>query len=112
MLAHKVAIVTGGGTGIGKAVAASLARNGARVAIASRNPGHIEAAKADFEKLGLPVLGLPMDLRKKNEIQQTVAEVAAKFGLLPRVGPCQRHHRPGDQHLRRPDHGVTRQMAS
>ncbi len=71
VLAHKVAIVTGGGTGIGKAVAASLARIGARVAIASRNPGHIEAAKADFETLGLPVLGLPMDLRKKNEIQQT-----------------------------------------
>jgi len=82
ILAHKVAIVTGGGTGIGKAVAASLARNGARVAIASRNPGHIEAAKADFEKLGLPVLGLPMDLRKKNEIQRTVAEVAAKWGAI------------------------------
>jgi ketoreductase len=82
MLAQKVAIVTGGGTGIGKAIGANLARNGARVAIASRNPAHIAAAKADIEKLGLPVLGLLIDLREKQDIQRAVSEVAAKWGAI------------------------------
>ena len=77
-----MAIVTGGGTGIGKAIGTKLARNGARVVITSRNPAHLEAAKADIEKLGLPVLGLPMDLRKKEDIKRTVAEVAAKWGAI------------------------------
>jgi len=82
LLRHKVAIVTGGWTGIGKAIGTNLARNGARVAIASRNPAHLEAAKADFEKLGLPFLGLPMDLRKKEDIQRTVAS-ALSLGVTP-----------------------------
>ena len=82
LLVHKVAIVTGGGTGIGKAIAVNLAKNGARVAIASRNPRQIEAAKTDFDKLGLSVLAVPMDLRKKEEIQRAVAEVADKWGAV------------------------------
>ena len=82
LLVHKVAIVTGGGTGIGKSIAVNLAKNGARVAIASRNPGHIEAAKADFAKLGLPVLALPVDLRKKEEIQRAVTQIADQWGAI------------------------------
>ncbi len=82
LLVHKVAIVTGGGTGIGKAIALNLARNGARVAIASRNPKQMEAAKTDFEKMGLSVLGVPMDLRKKEEIQRAVAEVVDRWGAV------------------------------
>ena len=81
-LEHKVAIVTGGGTGIGKDIALNLARNGARVAIASRNPKHLEAAMNDFERLGLSALGVPMDLRKKEEIQRAVAEVADRWGAV------------------------------
>ncbi|MBF8255029.1 MAG: SDR family oxidoreductase [Deltaproteobacteria bacterium] len=79
-LVHKVAIVTGGGTGIGKAIGVNLARNGARVAIASRNPEHLEAAKTDFKKLGLSVFALPMD--QKEEIQRAVAQVADQCGAI------------------------------
>lgn len=82
LLGDKVAIVTGGGTGIGKAIGTKLARNGARVVLASRNPAHLEAANSDFERLGLSVLGLSMDLRKKQDIQRTVDEVAAKLGAI------------------------------
>jgi ketoreductase len=82
MLTQKVAIVTGGGTGIGKAIGENLARNGARVAIVSRNPAHIEAAQAELSRLGLPVLGLTMDLRKKEDIQRAVGEVTAKWGVI------------------------------
>lgn len=81
-LVHKVAIVTGGATGIGKAIGVNLARNGAHVAIAARNPGHLEAAKTDFEELGLSVFALPLDLRKKEEIQRAVAQVADKWGAI------------------------------
>ena len=81
-LVHKVAIVTGGATGIGKAIGVNLARNGARVAIASRNPRRLEAAKIDFEKLGLPIFALPMDLRKKEEIHRAVAQVVDQWGAI------------------------------
>jgi len=82
MLSRKVAIVTGGGTGIGKAIAVNLAKNGANVAITSRNPVHRDSAKAELEKLGLPVLALAMDLRKKAEIERAVSEVAAHWGAI------------------------------
>ena len=52
-LTGKIAVVTGGGTGIGKAIAASLATCGARVAIASRNRAHLDAAANEFQSKGL-----------------------------------------------------------
>jgi len=82
MLSRKVAIVTGGGTGIGKAIATNLAKNGAHVAITSRNPAHLDSAKAELGKLGQPVLALAMDLRKKEDIERTVSEVAAHWGAI------------------------------
>jgi len=82
MLSRKVAIVTGGGTGIGKAIAANLAKKGANVTIMSRNPVHLDSAKAELEKLGLPVLALAMDLRKKEDIERAVSEVAAHWGAI------------------------------
>ena len=82
MLTHKVAMVTGGGTGIGKAIALKFAQNGAKVAIASRNPAHLEAAAAQFSALGLPNLPLQMDVTQKHEIQQAIATVRAQWGAI------------------------------
>jgi ketoreductase len=82
MLKRKTALVTGGGTGIGKAIALGLAQNGANVAIASRNLSHLEQASADVEGLGLSVLPLQMDVRSQSDVQRAVAAITAKWGAM------------------------------
>jgi ketoreductase len=82
MLKDKIALVTGGGTGIGKFIGLQMAKNRAKVAIASRNRSHLATAAAEFEALGLPVLPIPMDVRKKQDIQQAVTVIIAKWGAI------------------------------
>jgi ketoreductase len=82
MLNRKVALVTGGGTGIGKAIALGLAKNGANVAIASRDLSHIEQTSAELKKLGLSVLPLQMDVRKKSDVQRTIAAIVSSWGAV------------------------------
>ncbi len=75
-------MVTGGGTGIGKAISETLAKSGARVAIASRNPSHLESAAKEFRDLDHPLLPIRMDVRKKEEIQGAIARVLATWGSI------------------------------
>ena len=82
MLTGKIALVTGGGTGIGKAIAASLCKNGAKVAVLSRNMARIERAAAELNKLNPMVLPVQMDLRRKDDVRRAVAEVVSKFGAV------------------------------
>jgi len=82
MLRNKVAIVTGGATGIGKAISLSLAKNGARVAICSRDLSRLNAAAAEFEALKLPVLTLRADVRKKDQVQNAVKAVMAQWKAI------------------------------
>ena len=82
MLQDKIALVTGGATGIGKAIGLQIAKNRAKVAIASRNHSRLVRAAAEFERLGLPVLPIAMDVRKKYDIQRVVDEIAAKWGAI------------------------------
>jgi len=82
MLQDKIALVTGGGTGIGKAIGLQLAKNRAKVAIGSRNRSHLISAAAKLEALGLPVLPISMDVRKKDDIQRAVDEIVSKWGAI------------------------------
>ena len=82
MLQDKIALVTGGATGIGKAIGLQMAKNGAKVAIASRNHSRFERAAAEFEELGLSVLPLSMDVRKKRDIERAVDAILSKWGTI------------------------------
>lgn len=82
MLSEKVALVTGGGTGIGKVIALQMAKNGARVAIASRKRAHLDDAAADFRARGLPVVALQMDVRNKDAVRRAIGDLVAKWEAI------------------------------
>ena len=82
MLTGRIALVTGGGTGIGKAIALSLCRNGAKVAIASRNRARLEHTAAELGIAGYKVLPVQMDLRDKSDVHRAVAEVISQWGAI------------------------------
>jgi NAD(P)-dependent dehydrogenase (short-subunit alcohol dehydrogenase family) len=82
-LAGNVALVTGGGTGIGAATARQLGRMGAEVVIASRKASNIEPAAAGLsEELGRPVLGVVCDVRDRAAIDVLVRQTLERFGRI------------------------------
>lgn len=83
VLTGQVCLVTGGGTGIGAAIARELGRLGAEVAIASRKASHIEpAAQGLSEELGREVLGLTCDIRDRDAVAACYERLLAWRGRL------------------------------
>lgn len=82
MLNDKVALVTGGGTGIGKAIALGLAKLGAKVALASRGRQHIESTANELVGLGLTAAPSQMDVREKGNVHRAIAEIVEKWGAI------------------------------
>jgi NAD(P)-dependent dehydrogenase (short-subunit alcohol dehydrogenase family) len=76
-------MVTGGGTGLGRAIASEFARLGAAVVIASRKEEHLAAGRSAMEALGAPVLTVPCDIRDPEQVAAAVdaAVDAPGFGL-------------------------------
>src|SRR5919201_2742545 len=79
LLADRVALVTGGGTGLGRATAAELHACGARVAIAGRRADVLEAAA---EEIGERCLAVPGDVREAAEAERIVDAVVERYGGL------------------------------
>jgi NAD(P)-dependent dehydrogenase (short-subunit alcohol dehydrogenase family) len=73
--------VTGGGTGLGKAIASEFARLGAALVIASRKEEHLEAGRAAMEQLGAPVLAVACDIREPESITAAFDAAESAFGL-------------------------------
>jgi NAD(P)-dependent dehydrogenase (short-subunit alcohol dehydrogenase family) len=82
VLEGQVAIVTGGGTGIGLAIARTLGRLGASVAIASRDEGHRTDGLAALGREGLTVRGVQVDVRDPAQVDAMVADVVEAYGRL------------------------------
>src|ERR1700722_8397780 len=74
-------LVTGGGTGLGKTIAAEFARLGADVVIASRKAEHLEAGQAAIDGLGARVLGVACDIRDLDQVSVAFDAASAAFGL-------------------------------
>ena len=80
--AGKVALVTGGGTGIGAATALELGRTGASVAICGRRPEPLEAVREMIEAAGGSCLAAPADVRESDQVEAVVAATLERFGAI------------------------------
>jgi 3-oxoacyl-[acyl-carrier protein] reductase len=82
-LRGKVALVTGGSKGIGKAVTRGLAAEGAKVAICARERGALEKTAAEIAaETGSPVFTVAGDLTKPGDVQAIVDKTVAHFGRI------------------------------
>ena len=81
-LAGRVAIVTGGGRGLGRAFALALAEAGADVALAARNTKDLEYVAAEVEELGRRALAVPTDVTEVADVERLVERVLSELGDL------------------------------
>ena len=81
-LKDHVAVVTGGGTGIGLATAITLGSLGARIAIASRNSDNLERGCAVLGEHGIDALAVQVDVRNPEQVDEMVERTVKHFGSL------------------------------
>jgi NAD(P)-dependent dehydrogenase (short-subunit alcohol dehydrogenase family) len=81
-LADKVAIVTGGGTGIGAASALRFAQDGAKVVVAGRRPGPLEEVVRQIEEAGGEATAVSADVVQVDDCRRIIRETVERFGAL------------------------------
>ena len=82
LLAGRVALITGGGTGIGLGIASSLAAAGASVVIASRKPEHLETAAGQLRAAGARVSTVAVNVREPESVARMVEHVGQEHGRV------------------------------
>ena len=82
MLKDRVALVTGGGSGIGRGVALGLANQGVRVAVCGRRAELLEQTVARVREQGGTAMGVPADVTRRDEVEQFVASVVNEWGQV------------------------------
>jgi NAD(P)-dependent dehydrogenase (short-subunit alcohol dehydrogenase family) len=81
-LKGKVAIITGGGSGIGRATALRLAADGARVAVIGRTAEELEEVVGEVQSEGGEALAATADISVPEEIRDAIAEIVEKWGRI------------------------------
>jgi len=82
LLKGQVALITGGGTGIGAGISRALAAHGADIVLASRKRSHLEPMSAEVKELGREALTSTLDVRDREACEATVSETLDRFGRL------------------------------
>jgi len=77
-----VALVTGGGTGVGRATALELGRTGAKVAICGRRTEPLERTCQELAAAGVDCLSIPTDIRDEEQAASLVTQVIDRFGKI------------------------------
>jgi citronellol/citronellal dehydrogenase len=80
--AGRVALVSGGGSGIGRATALELAATGAGVVVCGRRSEPLEEVKGEVERLGGECLAVAADLREEDDVERLVGAALERFGRI------------------------------
>ncbi len=81
-LEGKVAIVTGGGSGIGKGAALKLAEHGAKIAVVDRDSQRAERAREEIERMGGEALALEADVASEASVRSAIEQAVLRWGRL------------------------------
>ena len=81
-LANKVAMITGGGRGIGRAIALSFAKEGASVVVSARTAPEIEEVAREVEKLGWRSLAIQTDVSREESVENMIGQTLKAFGRV------------------------------
>lgn len=78
----KSVVITGGGTGLGRAMVRAMARAGADIAIAGRRPGPIEEVAEEVKALGRDAVAVPTDVTDSGQVNELIASSIQRFGKI------------------------------
>src|SRR5580658_7797611 len=78
----RVAVITGGGTGLGRAFALRFSALGAKVVLASRDPAHLNPARDEISAAGGSALAVPTDVRIPEQVEALMKAAHEAYGSV------------------------------